>query len=206
MNIEEVYQNELNLIRQNPSLLDSYKFDKNITNSKHFERLRLNIAVYNDLKPTDYEIVRFLFKQEKEWRKYGKGGDVDNLYFCAFVLTHFGEPEVILDFFETKCIDMDSSIGFDGEFLVAMGIEKTYNFLETLNEPVKDKILDYLGNTIGKCKYSNEDIERWKEGTGQYFDFFKYPIDSLHKKQESALNKNGSFNWGLNWVRKYLKM
>ena len=67
--------------------MDNYRFDKDAINSKHFDRLRLNIAIYNDLKQTDYEIVKLLFSEEKEWRKHGKDGEVDNLYFCAFILT-----------------------------------------------------------------------------------------------------------------------
>ncbi len=69
MTLQDKYAEALESVRQNPKLLDDYRFDKDALNSKHFDRLRLNIAIYNDLKPTDYGIVKFLFTQEKEWRK-----------------------------------------------------------------------------------------------------------------------------------------
>jgi hypothetical protein len=179
VNIEETYRNELNSVRQSIDLLDNYAFDKKANDSKQFDRLRLNIAIYNDLKDSDYDIVKFLFKQEKEWRKYGTDGEVDNLYFCAFVLTHFGKPEIILDFFETKNIDMDSGIGFDGEYLVSTGIESTYNFLVNSNYSNKGKILKYIGESTEDCIYTNQDIQIWKDSTEQYFACFKYPIQDL---------------------------
>jgi hypothetical protein len=179
VNIEETYQIELNSVRQNLDLLNNYAFEIKADNSKHFDRLRLNIANYNDLKDSDFNIVEFLFKQEKEWRKYGKDGEVDNLYFCAFVLTHFGKPEIILYFFETKNVDMDSGIGFDGEYFVSTGIEKTYNFLENTKDTNKEKILKYIGESVKDCIYTNQAIESWKISTEQYFICFKYPIKDL---------------------------
>ena len=74
MTVVENYKTELELVRQIPTLLDNYRFDRDAIDSKHFDRLRLNIAIYNDLKQTDYEIVQYLFAEEKEWRKYGKEG------------------------------------------------------------------------------------------------------------------------------------
>lgn len=57
MTVVENYKAELELVRQNPKLLDNYRFDKDAIDSKHFDRLRLNIAIYNDLKQTDRKSV-----------------------------------------------------------------------------------------------------------------------------------------------------
>lgn len=181
MTVTEKYKTELDLVRQNPKLLDKYRFDKDAINSKHFDRLRLNIAIYNDLKQTDYEIVKFLFTEEKEWRKYGKDGEVDNLYFCAFILTLFNSPEIIWSFFETKNIDFDSGIGFDGEYLVSTGIKETYQYLETVDNPLKTELLKYIGETEGSCNYSQADVDDWKENKKSYFRNYKFPIhDELY--------------------------
>lgn len=176
MTIEDIYRNELDLVREDTKLLENYRFDKEAVNSRHFDRLKLNIAIYNDLKLTDYEIVKFLFTEEMEWRKHAKDGEVDNLYFCAFLLTHFGAPEVIWLFFETKNIDFDSGIGFDGEYLLASGIKETYHYLKTDNNPLKAELLKYIGETEGSCIYSQEDIEDWKESTKSYFSCYKFPV------------------------------
>lgn len=181
MTIEEKYKTELDSIRQDPKRLVNYRFDKDAISSKHFERLRLNIAIYNDLKQTDYEIVKYLFAEEKEWRKYGKDGEVDNLYFSAFILTLFNSPEIIWLFFEVKNIDFDSGIGFDGEYLVSAGIKETYNYLKTVDNPFKNELLKYIGETDESCKYSQADIDDWKENKKSYFRNYKYPIqDELY--------------------------
>ncbi|SOD14769.1 hypothetical protein [Pedobacter xixiisoli] len=181
MTLIEKYKTELELVRQNPKLLDNYRFDKDDINSKHFDRLRLNIAIYNNLKQTDYEIVKFLFTEEKEWRKYSKDGEVDNLYFCAFILTLFNSLEIIWLFFETKNIDFDSGIGFDGEYLVSVGIKETYQYLKTFDNPLKTELLKYIGETEESCNYSQADIDDWKENKKSYFTGYKFPIqDELY--------------------------
>lgn len=181
MTVTEKYKTELDLVRQNPKLLDNYRFDKDAINSKHFDRLRLNIAIYNDLKQTDYEIVKFLFTEEKEWRKYAKDGEVDNLYFCAFILTLFNSPEIVWLFFEAKNIDFDSGIGFDGEYLVSVGIKETYQYLKTVDNPFKNELLKYIGETEESCNYSQADIDDWKENKKSYFRSYKFPIqDELY--------------------------
>jgi len=179
--VVEKYKTELDLVRQNPKLLDNYRFDKDAINSKHFDRLRLNIAIYNDLKQTDYEIVKCLFAEEKEWRKHGKDGDVDNLYFCAFILTLFNSPEIVWLFLEAKNIDFDSGIGFDGEYLVSAGIKETYQYLKTADNPKKTELLKYIGESEESCIYSQVDIDNWKENKNSYFRNFKLPIqDELY--------------------------
>ncbi|MFY7732394.1 MAG: hypothetical protein ACOVSR_02845 [Bacteroidia bacterium] len=191
MTVTEKYKTELDLVRQNPKLLDNYRFDKDAINSKHFDRLRLNIAIYNDLKKTDFEIVKFLFTEEKEWRKYGKDGEVDNLYFCAFILTLFNSPEIIWLFFETKNIDFDSGIGFDGEYLVSVGITETYQYIKTVDNPLKTELLKYIGETEENCIYSQADINDWKEYKKSYFSSYKFPIqdelDFLYSTNEREL-------------------
>lgn len=191
MDLEQDYKNKLDLVRKNRELLENYRFEKGAPNSKQFDRLKLNIAIYNDLKSTDFEIVKFLFNQEKEWRKYGKEGDVDNLYFSAFILTLFNSPEVIWQLFETKNIDFDSSIGFDGEHFLTAGVEKTYDYLESSDHPSKFDLLDYIGHTEYSCKYSQEQIDDWKKDRISYFVNYKFPIrdelDFLYTTNEKEL-------------------
>ncbi len=181
MTVVDKYKTELDLVRQNPQLLYNYRFDKDAIDSKHYERLRLNIAIYNDLKQTDYEIVKYLFTEEKEWRKYGKDGEVDNLYFCAFILALFNLPETVWLFFETKNIDFDSGIGFDGEYLVSAGIKESYQYLKTADNQEKKELLQYIGEAEDSCIYSQEDIDDWKEHKKSYFRCYKFPIqDQLY--------------------------
>jgi hypothetical protein len=181
LQLTEKYKNQLDLVRQNQNLLDNFRFDKDAVSSNHFERLRLNIAIYNDFKPSDFEIAKFLFTEESKWRKDAKDGEVDNLYFSAFILTQFKRPEIVWLFFETKNIDFDSGIGFDGEYLVAAGIEKTYKYLETTENIHKQNLLKYIGETVDTCNYSQEEIDAWTNSKKEYFNCYVYPIsDALY--------------------------
>lgn len=181
MQLTEKYKNQLDLVRLNQNLLDNYRFEKDADSSNHFERLRLNIAIYNDFKLSDFEIAKFLFTEESKWRKDAKDGEVDNLYFSAFILTQFKRPEIVWLFFDTKNIDFDSGIGFDGEFLVAAGIEKTYEYLETTDNIHKPDLLEYIGETVDTCNYSQEEIDDWTNSKKEYFNCYTYPItDELY--------------------------
>mgnify|MGYP003582935847 FL=1 len=179
MTIENKFQTELNAVRQNSNLLENYRFEKGVGYSKHFDRLRLNIAMYNDFQQNDYYIATFLFQQELLWRKdeNEQEGDVDNLYFSAFLLTRFENPEIIWAFIEAKNIDFDSSIGFDGEHLVSTGVRQTYNYLNTVDHPLKNEILEYIGYSIDICEYSEEDIKQWKDFKKSYFSIYQSPLN-----------------------------
>ncbi|MBO9618787.1 MAG: hypothetical protein J7539_07075 [Niabella sp.] len=179
--MKEKYKKQLDLVRQNPNLLDNYRFDKDAVSSNHFVRLQLNIAIYNNFKSSDFEIAKFLFVEESKWRKNAKDGEVDNLYFSAFVLTQFKRTEIVWLFFETKNIDFDSGIGFDGEYLVAAGIEETYEYLKTTDNVHKKDLLKYIGETIDTCNYSQEEIDDWTNSKREYFNCYTYPItDELY--------------------------
>lgn len=181
MKIEDEYQKNLNALRKDSSLLANYAFDKNAANSNHFERLRLNIAMYNDFKSTDNSIAFYLFEQEIKWRKYAVYDDanheaIDNLYFSAFVLALFKKPETVWLFWETKQIDFDSSVGVDGEYLCASGIAETYRYLQASKHPKKEEVLDYLGATAAVCYFSETNITDWIQAKHDYFELFNYPI------------------------------
>lgn len=177
VNLTEKYKAALDEVRQDTSLLSNYRFDKDALHSKHYDRLKLNIAIYNDRKQTDYEIERFLFTEEKEWRKHAKDGDVDNLYFCAFILSLFNSADCIWLFWESKNIDFDSGIGFDGEYLLSSGIKETYQYLKTVDNPKKQELLTYIGETEEHCMYSQSDIDNWVEFKHNYFRCYKYPLE-----------------------------
>lgn len=174
------YQKQLNAVREKPELLEDYRFDPNASSSKHFDRLRLNIALYNDLKPSDYETARFLFAEESKYRRTGNyldpNEDIDNLYFSALVLTKFENPEIIWAFFDAKNIDMDSACGFDGEYLVAAGITRTYEYLQSIDHAEKQRLLDYIGETVDTSKYTQQEIDDWKGFKAEYHKDFSYPV------------------------------
>lgn len=183
VNFEKQFLDELNLVRNNLDLLDQYKFDTHADDSKHFDRLRLNIAIYNDFRASDFEIAKFLFQQEMAWRKcdtYYQGDEnIDNLYFSAFVLTKFEKPEIVIDFCKTKNIDMDSGSGFDSLYFLAAGMEKTYQFLESVDTRYKEDIFFDVGDSIENCYFDQEELDEWKVYKTKYFEKYQFPIQDL---------------------------
>lgn len=174
----EKYIDELNEIRNDKSLLEEFVYSSGDPN--HFQRLKLNIALFNDFNQTDFWIAKYLFEQESNWRKsenYYDVGEVDNLYFSALLVSKYKKPEMVIKFFETKMIDFDSGIGFDGEFLLSNGKEETYKFLsETEDKKVKD-IYRHIGSSIENCGYSDEDLKNWVDFKHEYFRIYIQPIE-----------------------------
>jgi hypothetical protein len=211
VNLMDRYRAELALVRNDLSLLENYRFEIGARNHKHFERLRLNIAIYNDLRDTDYDIVKFLFNKERKWREYDNDGvceelygNVDNLYFSAFILSLFKVPENIWIYWETKNINMDCGIGFDGEFLVSAGIRETYQYLNTFSHPNKENVLEYLGNSEEECylkkaRVEGWTIEDWRNGKHQYFRNYRFPVehyaDFFYNTNEKELFVEELSNW-----------
>lgn len=190
------YIEELNRIREDKSLLEEFKFSINDPN--HFGRLKLNIALFNDFNEADFWIAKYLFEQESNWRKsenYYDIGEVDNLYFSAFLVSRYQKPEMVIKFFETKMIDFDSGIGFDGEFLLSNGKEGTFNFLLESNDERVEDIYKHIGNSIENCRYRDEELKSWETFKYQYFRNYIQPIEDemwflYSVKEQNALRDN----------------
>ena len=121
---------ELDLVRADISLLERVRFRDIPGEDRCTERLRLCIAIYNDLRSSDFEIVKRLFIETIEWRKSQVPGDPDHFYFCAYLLSLFENPESIWLFDQAKHIDFDSSCGFDDEHYLSFGVKKTIQYLK----------------------------------------------------------------------------
>lgn len=192
----EKYIDELNEVRQDFSLLKNYEFEGG--NPNHIERLRLNIALFNDFNITDYSIAKFLFEQESNWRRsqnYYDTGEVDNLYFSALLVSRYQKPEMVINFFETKMIDFDCGIGFDGEFLLSNGKEETFSFLSNSDNEIVNKIYKHIGSTIENCGYKDEELGNWKDFKLEYFKDYILPIKEpmwflYSVKEKSTLRTN----------------
>jgi len=194
------YINELNEVRKNPALLSNYEFENR--HSNHYNRLKLNIAMFNDFRYSDYLIAKFLFEQESNWRKsddYYETGYFDNLYFSAFLVSKYKQPEIIVNFWNTKMIDMDTGTGFDGEFLVSIGISETYKYLRNSERPNKDDILAYIGISENECQYTETRLNQWRDFKIEYFKDYILPIEDplwlLYSVRENEILKDIFEDW-----------
>lgn len=194
------YIKELNAIRGNKNLLDKYRFTNDKSN--HFERLRINIALFNDFKKTDFWIAKYLFEQESIWRKSEidyNNEDVDNLYFSALLVSKYRRPEMVIEFFEAKMIDFDSAIGFDGQFLLSNGKEETFKYLSESKNEIVEEIYKYIGRSIENCGYNDNDMKVWRDFKYQYFKDYIMPIENpmwfLYSMNEKEFLKDNFQKW-----------
>jgi hypothetical protein len=92
--------------------------------------------------------LREIFRREMEFRE-ALGDDsvsddadyFESLYHCGLLLYLIGDPADVPLMWEAKHIDMDTGCGFDAEFLVGAGVEKTIAYLR---ENGHGEIADYL--------------------------------------------------------------
>lgn len=194
------YIEELNAIRNDKRVLSEYRFTKDKPN--HFARLKINIALFNDFRETDFEIAKYLFEQESIWRKsenYYDNGEVDNLYFAALLVSKYQKPEMVIKFFETKMIDFDSGIGFDGEFLLSNGKEETFKYLSESKDEIAKEIYKHIGNSIENCGYKDDEIKIWRDFKHQYFKDYILPVEDpmwfLYSMNEKELLKSNFQKW-----------
>src|SRR5215472_16656924 len=94
-----------------------------------------------------------LFRREMTCRRTGNTpegeGESDcfeQIYWCGLLLYLVGDPADVPLMWEGKKIDMDTAIGFDGQFLVGAGVEETIKYLEKYGQ---EKPAEYLKGTEG---------------------------------------------------------
>lgn len=180
MNLQEIYQNRLNKLRENPNLLNdlSIKSSKN-NNYNQIERNKVLIALYNDIKTSDYDIVNFIFIEEKKLRQSNKtidNYDVEVLYLAAYLLTKFNKTDDIWKFLDSKETDFDSSIGFDTEYLFSFGVDNVLEYLKQSNNPNKERLIELVTEDNSNPFHSQEEINEWKNYKQHYFAVFEFPI------------------------------
>lgn len=180
MNLEKIYRDELEKLRSDGTLLDSYSIDSAKDNNRNqIRRNRILIGLYNDCQNSDYEIAKFLYNEEKELRKSDQvveEYEVEVLYLAAFILTKFDKVEDIWSFIDSKTTDFDSSIGFDTEYLLSFGIDKVKKYLTTTDHPNKELALKLTGVNNEPLPYSQKEIDDWKRFKYEYFLVFEFPI------------------------------
>lgn len=182
INYEEIYREQLNIVRADLSKLSSYSIthaeDKNYNQRK---RLKLLIALYNHSTPSDYQIVRFLFEEEKTLRQSSleiENGDEDTLYLAAYILSTYKKLENIGLFIETKLTDFDSAIGFDSEFLFTPGIQTVLNYITYSNHQLNNEVLKCYQDLNYNGNFSDKDIDSWLTDKRAYFAVFSFPIQN----------------------------
>ena len=81
MDLEKIYKDELNNLRNNLTLLSTYSIDSaKDKNWNQINRNRILIALYNNCIPEDYQISDFIFTKIK---KNEKNYTLNNFYYIS---------------------------------------------------------------------------------------------------------------------------
>ena len=207
-----MYVNELEGLRSNLNLLSEYSIDSAVDNNRNqIKRNRILIALYNDCKPSDYEIADFIFNEETILRKSDLkvvvDYEVDVLYLSAFILTKFDKIEDIWKFINAKETDFDSSIGFDTEYLLSFGVDRVFEYLENIEHSNKELVQGIIGENRTDSWFLQEEIDDWKKHKQAYFRVFEFPIkdeiEFLYQAKEYEHLKSLIPKWRLeknNWT------
>jgi hypothetical protein len=118
-----------------------------------------------------------LFRREMAYRRgddspegEGESDCFEQIYWCGLLLYLVGDPADVPLMWEGKQINMDTGIGFDGQFLVGAGVEETIKYLE---ENGQKKPAEYLKEM--KASKELDDLSEWEEFRVHYF----YPDNRL---------------------------
>jgi hypothetical protein len=112
-----------------------------------------------------------LFRREMAYRRAddsregeGESDCFEQIYWCGLLLYLVGDPAAVPLLWEGKQIDMDTGIGFDGQFLVGAGVEETIKYLE---EHGQKKPAEYLKGL--KASKELDDLSEWEKFRVCYF-------------------------------------
>lgn len=168
------YIDLLEEIRQDPSLMQQYK-EAEVGSDFHLqqEREKLLKALFSNQKSEDYELVKFLFKQELKLRKREpwkfRTYKLDYLYLSAFLLAQYREVGDLWRFVELKSLDQETDGDFDTEFLLILGTEKVYNLMSKTDNPLQFKAAHLIGKKPEDAPFSQLELEEWESRKRAYF-------------------------------------
>lgn len=137
------------------------------------QRLRLATALFNDLNPEDYPIVRFLFSEELKTKRDRKcERQYYNLRLAGFLLTRYKNPEDIWMLFEAHLLEDD----FDIDYIMSIGRKSVFDYLNNVERhALKDKLKKKIGVSIEKSDYSTVRMFSWQDKQAELFDIFRLP-------------------------------
>lgn len=110
-----------------------------------------------------HTLLRDIFRAEIDDRhNIGSGEFFENLYWCAFLLYLIGDPSDVPMMWHAKHLDFDTACGFDVQFLLGAGPQRT---LAYLSEHGYDDIVEGLS----AYPELNEDVREWRTFRQNYF-------------------------------------
>jgi len=113
----------------------SYKETKSESRGSHDKNEKTRYAIFlslqYDLKDTDEELVRYLYKEEIKARENDDfQGIGESLWLASYLLSKFKNPKDILLFHNAKHANFDTACGFDREFIYITLRSETEDYIK----------------------------------------------------------------------------
>jgi hypothetical protein len=110
-------------------------------------------------------LLRQIFQAEFDYRRKDEDHEYfENIYWCAYLLFHVGDPDDTESMWLAKHLNMDTGCGFDIENLVGGGVEQT---VAHLRQHGINNVADDIAERFAGC--SREEIEEWSRDRQRYF-------------------------------------
>ena len=145
-----------------------FNYEKNYyTDKNSLKRYKVIKAVQYDLRQDDEIFLKFLFEQEiKKHEKETFQGINDSINLVAFLLSKFKNLENVWLFIKAKIANFDTICGFDLEYLVSAGLNRTIDYVKNSDNKLKKKFLSFEEIF---SKLSEKSIDEWeKKKTDDY--------------------------------------
>lgn len=110
-----------------------------------------------------HERLRAIFHAETADRRAGGDSEFfENLYWCAFLLYRVGDPADVPMMWAAKFIDFDTSCGFDVQFLLGAGPERTLGHLNANGH-------EEIARRLAEYPELHDDLTEWETFRRDYF-------------------------------------
>lgn len=160
-------------------LILKFSEDRLTNETNALNRLRLSVALLNDLHLPDLNLVRFLFTENIKAQQHRRRPDtlLPNLQLSGWLLASFKKPEDVWLFLEANRVEKS----FDIEFTLSAGVENVFAYLHKSRNSKKAILLRKIGESSDQCRFSRSHLRSWKQGQKDSVSFYKFPLtDELH--------------------------
>ena len=110
-----------------------------------------------------HELLRAIFRAEAEHRREHPDTEFfENLYWCAFLLSRVGDPADVPMMWAAKFTDFDTAAGFDVQFMLGAGPERTLAYLRAHGH-------DEIARRLTEYPELGDDLAEWAADRRVYF-------------------------------------
>ena len=157
-------------------VLESAGFNEDLLDPSKRYQIMKNLSGNSIL--ASHQMLKNIFYLEMHYRNAdGILEYFENLYLCGFLLYCIGSLDDVEMMWDAKHINMDTGSGFDIQYLVGSGVERTMKFCESIG---RLDICEYLNSCIESGDFDY--LESWSLGQIEHFGIDQDIMNAKHSK------------------------